>query len=399
MTHAQLGYEWSATPAFSHSHRNLIFANENVTKEAIDYIRYPNLELLWEQLELQCRPEDGCDVIAIPHNTNMGDGTSFDVETESDRALQLRTRYERLVEIHQEKGNSECLPPFGMDLEGDCDHEVRLTDRSRLKDKSDFTEEEWEKMRRTYVRGLLKRGLTAYAESGDEHQNPLQLGIIGSTDNHTATPGHVDEEHWQGSAFGFGDFDRSMTRLDWNPGGLVAIWAEENTRESLFAAMKRREVYGTSGPRIAVKFSASIDDGHLSCMDLNTDHTADVVMGGEFSRTSQAPQFRIRVHQDKAPLEKIEIIKGQLKGGEIQETRTTIWESSGTGASVCQTWEDPDFDPLAPAFWYPRILEVPTERWSAVQCRQKGRCEDYPEAVQTIQERAWASPIWYLPVN
>jgi hypothetical protein len=394
---ALIGNEWSATPSYSHSHRNLIFASENVTPEAIDYIRYPNLEALWDQLNLQCRPENGCDVIAIPHNTNMGDGIFFDVETESDRARKLRSHYERLVEIHQEKGNSECLPPFGAESEGDCDFELYLTKHSRPKTTAEYSKEEWEKMRRTHVRGLLLRGLEAYQASGDEHLNPLQLGIIGSTDGHAGAPGFVNEDQWQGSVFGLGEFEHMMSRVDWNPGGLVAVWAEENTRESIFAAMKRREVYATSGPRITVQFFASTDEVSMSCEGADSRKNAEAVMGGAFSKAAKGPQFLVMALNDKAPLDKVEIIKGEWKDGALKETRLEIWSRQSEGKSVCQTWHDPDFDAAAPAFWYPRILQAPTPRWSTVQCVKAGRCEEYPEAVGIIQERAWGSPIWYLP--
>jgi hypothetical protein len=394
---ALIGNEWSATPSYSHSHRNLIFANENVTPEAIDYIRFPSLETLWEQLDLQCRPENGCDVIAIPHNTNMGDGIFFDVETETDRARQLRSQYERLVEIHQEKGNSECLPAFGAEGEGDCDFELYLTKNSRPKTTADYSKEEWEKMRRTHVRGLLLRGLEAYQASEDEHLNPLQLGIIGSTDGHAGAPGFVNEDQWQGSVFGLGEFEHMMTRVNWNPGGLVAVWAEENTRESIFAALKRREVYGTSGPRITVQFFASTGEAPLSCEEADTRKNAETSMGGSFSSAANGPQFLVMALNDKAPLDKVEIIKGEWKDGVLKETRMEIWARQTEGKSVCQTWRDPDFDASAPAFWYPRILQAPTPRWSTVQCVKEGRCEEYPEAVGIIQERAWGSPIWFLP--
>ncbi len=395
---AQIGYEWSYTKSFSHSHRNIIFANENVTKDAIDYIRYPDLTKLWQQLELQCETKNGCDVIAIPHNTNMGDGMTFDVETASDRALQLRSRYERLVEIHQEKGNSECLSPLKSDESGDCGFENYLTNHSRPKARADFTDAEWTKMRSTYVRGLLLRGLAAYQTSGSERRNPLQLGVIGSTDNHTATPGHVNEAAWQGAVFGLGDFDRTMSRRTFNPGGLVAVWAEENTRESIFAALKRREVYATSGPRIMAKLSASIDGKALDCSGSESDDSGVVSMGGEFNNSIGAPRFRIQGRFDKTPLESIEIIKGQYKNDKLEESRMEIWaRKKEEGKSICQIWRDPDFDPKAPAFWYARIKESMTPRWSSRLCRKADRCDEFPGADIEIQERVWTSPIWYLP--
>jgi hypothetical protein len=391
---AFVGYEWSASPSASHSHRNLIFASEEVTREAIDYVRYPSLEALFDQLDSQCLPEDGCEVLSIPHNTNMGDGLGFDVETESERTRQQRLKYERLIEVFQEKGNSECLPAYGQTDEDDCHYEIRLSSHSRAKVQSDFDEASWEKMRSTYVRGLLLRGLAAY-QLTEEKKNPLQLGIIGSTDNHTATPGMVNEDEWTGPVFGIGDFDRAMSRMDWNPGGLVAVWAEENTRESLFASMKRKEVYATSGPRIGLNFAAVTDGKPMGCDGASS--SGLISMGGEFSKTTRAPGFRVSALYDKVPLQSIEIIKGELRGGKLIETTIEIWNSQAGELNLCQVWQDPDFDPSAPAFWYPRVSEAPTPRWSATQCKLLGRCEDYPDAVQTIREQAWGSPIWYLP--
>lgn len=393
---AQIGYEWSYTKSFSHSHRNIIFANDKVTQDAIDYIRHPTLSDLWQQLEKQCRAEDGCDVLAIPHNTNMGDGMTFDVETEDDRTLQLRSKYERLVEIHQEKGNSECLSPLKSDESGDCSFENYITNHSRPKAKDQFTDEAWTKMRGTYVRGLLMRGLAAYQNSDEAQLNPLQMGIIGSTDNHAGTPGHVNEAAWQGAVFGLGNLDRTMARSVFNPGGLVAVWAEENTRESIFAALKRREVYATSGPRISVRLSANTQGENLSCAT-EKNSLATVSMGGDFNKALGAPTFKIHAQADQTPLQEMELIKGQYKNGKYEESVMTIWQRSSAGSDICQIWQDQNFEPEAPAFWYARIKETPTPRWSANLCQKADRCEEFPGADVMIQERAWTSPIWYLP--
>ncbi|HIG39316.1 MAG: DUF3604 domain-containing protein [bacterium] len=391
-----VGYEWSATPDFSHSHRNIIFASDNVTAQAIDYMRYPDVEDLWMELQKQCKPEDDCDVIAIPHNTNMGDGVSFDVETQSELALQLRSQYERLVEIHQEKGNSECLAAFGLTDESDCDFEISLTKHSRPQSREDYTQEAWQKMRGTYVRQLLLRGLIAYRRSGEKQRNPLQLGIVASTDNHSATPGFVAEEKWQGSVFGVGSLEKSMSRLNMNPGGLVAVWSEENTRQSLFAALKRREVYGTSGPRIGLKFSGSVGGESLTCQRGNSADTT-LTMGSEFSEARHPPQFMVLTQADRVPIVSVEIIKGELHEGELKESVIKVWENSEGDMSVCQTWRDPAFSVDSPAFWYARVQQAPTRRWSTVMCQTQGRCDEFPDAVQSIQEKAWGSPIWYLP--
>ena len=390
-----IGFEWSATPDFSHNHRNIIFANEHVTADAIDYLRYPTPQLLWRELERQCLPKNGCDAIAIPHNTNMGDGKSFDIETESPEQLALRAKYETLIEIHQEKGNSECLAAFGQTDE-DCNFERYLTKNSRPMAPSEYTEAEWEQMRGGYVRRLLLRGLYGYQQSS-QNLNPLQLGIIGSTDNHASTGGFVDEEAWLGSVFGFGDFERTMARVTWNPGGLVAVWAEQNTRQSIFAALKRREVYATSGPRIRVRLTVTRSE--IGCA---SDAPADaVVMGGRLAGLGGV-HFRVQALADHAPISSVEIIKGQLKDGELQQQVVRIWHNKKGASNLCALWRDsdfdrPDFNKQAPAFWYARVLEVPTPRWSAYHCQREGRCDEFPEADLWILERAWTSPVWYLP--
>lgn len=382
------GYEWSATPDYSHNHRNVIFRSDAVTPDPVDYLRHPTPLELWQGLEKQCLPENGCEALAIPHNTNMGDGKSFDVETESDDVRLLRARYEKLIEIHQEKGSSECLYAYGAPDE-DCNFEHFLTLGSRAKDPADFTQAQWQKMRSTYARALLTRGLGVYEETG---LNPLQLGIIGSTDNHAGTGGFTDEDQWQGSVFGLGDIDRTMTRLAWNPGGLVGVWAEENTRAGIFDALKAREVFATSGPRIQVRLDASAEP--LSCTAVSSDA---IPMGGELQGPVNAPYFRVQALYDETPLQSIELIKGELRDGQLREQTISVWHKAAGDLNVCIRWQDPDFDPAAPAFWYARVLQAPTLRWSAHRCRREGRCTDFPGAEKTLQERAWSSPIWHLP--
>ena len=382
-------FEWSATPDFSHNHRNIIFANEHVTPDALDYLTYPTPLKLWQALEQQCRAAEGCDAIAIPHNTNMGDGKSFDVETETIDTLSLRARFERLIEIHQQKGNSECLPAFNNSDE-DCNFETYLTLNSVPTAAETFTETQWERMRGSYVRSLLLRGLRAYENSGDKPVNPLQLGLIGSTDTHAATGGFVEEDQWLGSVFGLGDLDRTMTRVDFNPGGLVAVWAEENTRSSIFGALKQREVYATSGPRIRARVYAN--EGPVSCSN-----PQGVGMGSVLSPNTVNPHFLIQAQYDRTPLQRIEIIKGELIEGETTETVQTIWQSPEGGLDVCVTWQDPQFNPRSPAFWYVRVIEAPTPRWSEHRCLAEERCDEFPQARKTVRERAWTSPIWFLP--
>ncbi len=382
------GFEWSATPDYSHNHRNVIFANEHVTPEAIDYLRHPTPFALWSQLELNCRGE--CKALVIPHNTNMGDGKSFDVETEAPDVRALRARYETLLEIHQEKGNSECLPAFGS--EGDCDFELYLTKSSRPAKPADFTAAEWERMRGSYARGLLLRGIAAQKEDSGR-LNPLQMGLIGSTDTHGATGGFVEEDQWPGPVFGIGDLARTMSRVTFNPGGLVAVWAEENTRASIFAALARREVYATSGPRIKLRITAS--DAPQSCGASNVRNAT--VMGATLPSDRKQVHFKVEALYDQTPLQRIEIIKGATRGADTTESIVTLLDDARGRLNACATWTDGSFDPSEYAFWYARVLEVPTPRWSAQVCREAGRCAEFEGAEQTIQERAWTSPIWFAP--
>ncbi|NKB99332.1 MAG: DUF3604 domain-containing protein [Pseudomonadales bacterium] len=183
-----------------------------------------------------------------------------------------------------------------------------------------------------------------------------------------------------------------MVRRAFNPGGLVGVWAEENTRASIFAALKRREVYATSGPRIRARLSASAQP--LSC---DGDIEGLVPMGGEISKLDTAPHFLVQAQFDRVPIQSIEIIKGEIVSGQPRETVTQIWNEQNGGLEVCMSWEDPNFQPESPAFWYVRVLQAPTPRWSAHHCQRAGRCDEYPDANVTVRERAWTSPVWYLP--
>jgi hypothetical protein len=248
-------------------------------------------------------------------------------------------------------------------------------------------------MRSGYVRGLLLKGLAAYDASRASAQNPLQLGIIGSTDNHAAAGGFVEEDQWLGSVFGIGDFDKTMIRRSWNPGGLVAVWAEQNTRASLFAALKRREVYATSGPRIRTRLLAAPQP--LDCA--SDQYPGAVPMGGELPSTNTPPYFLVQAQYDHTPIQTIEIIKGELTKDGVRERVMRVWHNESGGLDVCATWQDEGFDAAAPAFWYARIKQAPTPRWSAHHCAAAGRCDEFPDANVAIQERAWTSPIWHLP--
>lgn len=394
---AFIGNEWSATPNNQHWHRNLIYSGTSVSKDAIDYIRFPTPEKMWQELDKQCLPEQDCDVIAIPHNTNYSGGGGFDVESSKDYDLQLRAKYERLIEIHQSKGNSECLAENWDDRNSDCGFESSLirSDKKRaISDPGSIAQ-----LKRSFARNILSRGLVAYQKSREARINPLQMGFIGSTDVHVATPGAVDEQNWKGDAWAGGDKfkERYFKRMDYNPGGLVAVWSEENTRESIFRSLKNRSVYGTSGTRIKLRFLADNTSNKDLCSVEGQSGQVTPMGGGINKSGKHAPRFAVITAQDYVPLSAIEIIKGTLKDGKIEETVHTLIQDTKGFSHSCKTWSDPDYDSTQPAYWYTRVLELPTPRWSKYICEELSNCDIHPDANVMIQERAWSSPIWYLP--
>jgi len=234
--------------------------------------------------------------------------------------------------------------------------------------------------------------------------NPFQFGFVGGTDNHNATPGNVKESTYQGH-LAFMD-NEPLLRLtntpENNPGGITVVWAEQNTRASLFAALKRREVYATSGPRIIVRFYQTWN---------NADYCADpafpqqliqdgaIPMGGTFSPVQGgAPNFVVFAMQDETQPASAQLIKGSLVAGQPQEAIVPI--PVGDPTSFCTIIADPEYDPSSPAYYYVRVLEQETPRWSSYDCHAsadtEAYCQAHPELDVMIQERAWTSPIYHL---
>lgn len=391
---AFIGFEWSASPGGRHWHRNVVFRSAHVPDQAFDYLRFPQVHQLWEALDATCRPEDGCDVLAIPHNINWADGGGFDIAEESPQTLSLRARYERVAEIHQEKGNSECLPADPEDASDDCAFERLIGNFAQTRvsgAREGSAEEVWQRMRSTYYRSLLTRGLVAYDASG-RASNPLMLGAIGSTDTHSGTPGDTAEANFAGGMSTLWQDDSGrLAHTEWNPGGLVAVWAGENTRASVFDALKRREAYATSGTRISLRFGTSRAP---ACSDAPLE--LDTPMGGT-TYQRETPRFVVLAGRDQADLARVQIIKGEVRDGAVHEQVFDVAAPEIAQPSICAIWQDPDFDDAAPAYWYARVLEVPTPRWSKLLCERAGSCAEHPEADRMIQERAWSSPIWYEP--
>ena len=231
--------------------------------------------------------------------------------------------------------------------------------------------------------------------------NPLQLGLIGSTDTHTGTPGQTDEDAFLGH-FNIDVTAASRAGLlpDGNPGGLVGVWAEENTRASLFDAMKNRQVIATSGPRIsaALHHFWSESRPHV-CADTSPEGATPMGATLADAPAGARPWLRVLATADEQPLERIDIIRIALEDGELQESvHSHALEPVDGNGSQCVSWADDNFDPAAPTLWYARVLEVPTPRWSKIDCERGGlECPEQSLARRDQSERAWTSPVWYLP--
>jgi hypothetical protein len=438
-----VGYEWTGSVDTNNLHRNVIFRNSHVPELPTSFYEASNAEALWQALRKSCLERgDGCDLIVIPHNSNISNGMMFQTVDEGGKPItraqaENRAELERLVEVMQHKGDSECR------LSADTTDELcgfeKLSFANFVQKYIPYLAEEPDP--RSFVRRVLEVGLEQEEKLG---VNPFKLGMIAGTDTHLGAPGYVDERHHPGHGGAGAPAPRDLPAglpddFEFNPGGLAVIWAEENSRESLFAAMRRREVYGTSGPRHVVRFFG----GWQLPKDLCTQETfaaagyaKGVPMGADLPvrSTEAAPSFAVSALRDPGSggkpgvaLQRIQIVKGWLENGRAREKVYDVAGNPGNGASVdlatcqpqgagadslCSVWSDPDFDPGERAFYYARVLENPSCRWSTWVCLDKHvDCKDpdavpedlaiccEPGRVKTIQERSWTSPIWYAPAQ
>ncbi len=434
-----VGVEWSGMPDGNNLHRNLVFRNAVVPETIPNYVEDQTPERMRDRLDRDCLDaETGCDVLAIPHNSNVSGGLMFaaarlDGKKLTEEWARQRARLEPLVEITQHKGDSECaVGNAGDELCGFETLQYATMDQMapqlpRVDPKPG-----------SFVREALADGLALEQKLG---ANPFAFGIIGSTDNHLGTPGLVNEDQFVGHAAGTVTARLGIPplpdRIDFNPGGLAVLWAEENSRDALFAAMRRREAYGTSGPRMQVRFFGSFSPAADSCGTegfVPEGYARGVPMGGELARAAEgsvAPTFSVWALKDPGvearpgtPLERIQIVKSWAVGG---ETETKVFDVAGReepgevdlascapapgGADdLCTSWQDPEFDPAHPAVYYARVVERPSCRWNQWACNAAGvDCKDRttiapgqeaccdPDVPRTIRERAWTSPIWYTP--
>lgn len=435
-----IGYEWTGTTGGNNLHRNVIFAGSEVPDKAISYLDVPQPEKLLQALDEACTNKgNGCRVLTIPHNSNLSGGQIFvprltdegrpNGEAYSKEDSERRQRLEPLVEIYQAKGASECLNLAGNPLASQdefCEFERRALNVCRgepddaegctplcsdtamgLAAMQGFCTEP-----SAFVRSALRLGLTEEVRNG---VNPFRYGFIASTDTHNGTPGATEEDNFKGH-HGIADSDTKgriglmennavglVSGENTGPGGLAVVWAEENTRESLFAAMQRRETYGTSGTRIVTRFFAGDYPadacGRQDMIALGYDK--GVPMGGLVDQKSgigQAPVFIVSASSDpgsKTPLERIQIIRGRINGDGTEEKVFDVVVAPEGRSALCHVWQDPDYDPQNPAFYYSRVLEVPTARWSDHDCREAASDCGHLKYERRIRERAWTSPIWF----
>jgi hypothetical protein len=430
---AFIGWEWSSIPGGANLHRIVVTDSGAAVAQQyqpFSFINSPYPEDLWAWLD-ETSDKTGANFIAIPHNSNISKGYMFDTETLrgeplSENYVSTRRKWEPVTEVTQIKGDSETHPDLSPD-DPFADFETYPFYIQR--DTTPYVAGEGD-----YIRPALKRGLAIERELG---LNPYQFGLIGSTDAHTGMAS-AEEDNFHGKLAMDSTPENKVrevlpgrpTGWSMSASGLAAVWAEENTRESILEAMKRREVYATSGPRIGVQFFAGsgIDESLLEAQDVYQEATAvGVPMGCEFrALTGKAPAFLVRATRDPvgANLDRIQIVKGWLDAeGQLHERIFDVAWSPGrsldengnlppvgdtvdraTGAysndigapELATVWRDPTFEIGQPAFYYVRVLQIPTPRHSLYDAIALGQehAGDHPD---TIQDRAYTSPIWYRP--
>ncbi|NNE19479.1 MAG: DUF3604 domain-containing protein [Myxococcales bacterium] len=424
----------------------MIFRYDVVPELPTSYIEAPTPEQLWSALDSQCLDAlPGCDVLSIPHSSNFSRGLMFEPSNADGSALSkedaaFRAAMEPLVEIHQHKGSSECK--LGV-LTNDEDCAFETYEKAAILDPpipGVFVPP------LSFVRNGLLEGLVQDEAVG---ANPFELGFIGASDTHNATAGATHEADYRETGH-IGGLDWEPRRLlrflaasgiESNGGGLAIVWAEENSRDAIFDALERREVYATSGTRPTLRLFGGWDIPSDACDSQNAVEVADqsgVPMGATLparpNAASGGPRFFISAQQDPGSegepgmaLERVQIIKGwvdaegnpqekvfNVAGGDrAADVDIRTCEPSGQGyASLCTVWADPEFVPEERAFYYARILENPVCRWSTLLCNELGVdcadianvpadfaecCSPSIEDQRVIKERAWSSPIWYRP--
>ena len=435
-----VGYEYTSAPDGRNLHRNVIFKGAKVPEFPYHSNMSKDPEDLWRAMD-GWRTK-GVEALAIPHNSNGSDGLMFDSVRMNGKPLDrtyadLRMRNEPLVEMTQIKGTSETHPSLSPNDEW-ANFEIMESYIGQDKAVTKFAG--------GYVRRALQDGIVLRQTQGF---NPFKFGLIGASDTHNAAPGTVEEPNyfsktgrndgtpalrgsvppgkaadWEGAdpATAGGRFQ------SWGASGLAGVWAEENSRDAIYAAMRRKETFATSGPRIKVRFFASYDfpENLLGRADtVRQAYAHGVPMGGDLlASKGRAPKFLVWAVRDPASgyLQRAQVVKGWIENGAAKEQVFDVACADGlvasngrcpsNGATVdlktCQpdrfkgdvelrtVWTDPTFNARQRAFYYVRVLENPSCRWSTWDALRNGTPPN-PKLQPTVMERAWSSPIWFEP--
>ncbi len=443
---AFIGYEWTSNTAGNNLHRNVIFRdNGDKASEVVPYttlkpLGSDNPRDLWKWMQAY-EDKTGGNVLAIAHNGNLSNGRMFPmIESFTGKPVdkdyvEQRARWERLYETTQTKGTGEAHPTLSPNDEfanfeiwdfGNLDASERKT--------PDMLEFE-------YARSAFKNGLKLEAQLGT---NPYKFGLVGSSDSHTGLTA-MEEENFFGkttpqepsperlTATFVKDAKTNITVMDWEVGasGYAAVWAEENTRESIWDAMQRKETYATTGPRMLVRFFGGWDFEPADAEGRNPGvigYAKGVPMGGDLTAAPEGktPTFLVAALRDPigANLDRYQIVKGWLddKGetheqvydvawggdrkpgpdgkvpsvGDTVDVANATWTNTIGAPELIAVWKDPQFDPKQKAFYYGRVLEIPTPRWTAYDAKRFGT-KPLEGTRMTVTERAYTSPIWYTP--
>jgi hypothetical protein len=417
-------YEWTSAPGGANQHRNVFFRDNNVPDMPFSANEGADPEELWAWMEEQ--RAEGKKVFAVPHNSNESKGLLFAEASLSGKPIDkkyadTRASMEPLIEMMQVKGNSEVIPNFWPNDEfADFENATTIQQfngRAFIKE--------------NFVRYGLGRGLKYYDQLGI---NPFKYGFVGGTDNHNGTPSNVEEDNYKVGSHGLADrtakvrstsnLEGEMLIADASPGALAAVWATSNTRGAIWDSMLAKETFATSGPRMKVRafagqgFAPSYDSYEALVKD---GYAKGVPMGGDY-KGDKAPQFLVWAVKDPIGpnLDRIQIIKGWYEDGEMRDTVYNVVASGDrlqkdgsvtpidapidlkTGAfnkekgspELKGVWTDPDYDPNQQAYYYVRVLQLPTARWTLYDEIRSG--VKYPDSVKKqIVERAWGSPFWH----
>jgi hypothetical protein len=443
---AFIGFEWTSNTGGNNLHRNVVFRGNGTQANLVEpFTTLPPLGSdnptdLWKWMAAT-EARTGTEVLAIAHNGNLSNGQMFPMIEAFGKKIdreyaETRAKWERLYEVTQTKGTGEAHPYLSPNDEF---AEFEIWDKGNLDGSAAKTKDmlEFE-----YARSALKNGLTLESKLG---VNPYKFGLVGSSDAHTGLTA-MEEDNFFGKTAPQEPSPERMTKtffnnpktgvkiMDWEVGasGYAAVWATENTREAIFDAMKRRETYATTGPRMAVRFFGGWDYAPGDAnnrMPAAIGYGKGVPMGGDLNKapSGKSPTFLVAALKDAigANLDRIQIVKGWLdQDGKTQErvydvavsggrkidadgrcktpvgstvdVENATWTNTIGAPELITVWKDPQFDAKQRAFYYARVIEIPTPRWTAYDVKRFG-AKPLPGTRMILQERAYTAPIWYSP--